>query len=108
MLDHIRVQVIADRIRTPSGSAQQMLRPVGLRLARLFGELPTLLPLQRAEEPADIGRRPLPWFGPWKLLAKQRCDRVETAGSASRLVKVQLILTHTLFHHDLLQNLSRS
>ena len=107
MLDHIRPQIIADRIRIPDRPSQQVLHPIGLLLARVFGELPAILPLDRADEPSQIRRRTLPRFCTRNLLPNLRRDDSYALAPEPGLFNRRLILTPHLFHHNPLCHLSR-
>jgi hypothetical protein len=58
VLDHVRPQVVPDRVRLPPHPAQEVLHPVGCRVARGLGELPAVLAPQGRQQPAQVGQRP--------------------------------------------------
>jgi hypothetical protein len=49
VLDHVRPQVVADRLGIPVGAPQQMLQGVGRPIPDRLGQLPAVLALDRAE-----------------------------------------------------------
>jgi hypothetical protein len=53
--DNVSPQVVADRVGVPVGPAHQVLDAVGVGVADLLGELPGVLPLDRPEQPGQVG-----------------------------------------------------
>src|SRR5260370_35032133 len=53
----------AHRIRVPLRAGQQALHAVGPCLARVLGELPAVLALDRAEQSVARAAHPLAWLG---------------------------------------------
>jgi hypothetical protein len=51
------LEVVAHLISTPRRPLQQVLHRVGHLLARLLGQLPAVLPLDRAQQPAHVPHR---------------------------------------------------
>jgi hypothetical protein len=48
-------QLIADCVGVPVGAGEEMLHPVRGGLAQVLGQLPAVLPLGAAQEPAEVG-----------------------------------------------------
>ncbi len=67
MLHNVGSQLVADPIHIPDGAAQQMLDTIGRRVAAGFGQLPTVLALDRTQESLQVGQRALPGFGAGKM-----------------------------------------
>jgi hypothetical protein len=63
-LHHIGAQLIAHGLGVPVRGAQQPLHPVRRDLSRGLGQRPAVLPLQLAEQAAQIGQHPGPRLGP--------------------------------------------
>ncbi len=63
MLQDVGAQVVAHSIRVPLRAGQQPLHAVGPCLARVLGELPAVLALDRAEQAVDIAAHPLALLG---------------------------------------------
>lgn len=55
VFDGVGAQVIADGIGVPTGAAQQALYRTGPGAASLFGQLPTVLPLDARQKSAQVG-----------------------------------------------------
>jgi hypothetical protein len=49
VLDHKRAQIAGNGVGVPDRGAQQALHPVGSRVARLLGQPPTVLALDRRQ-----------------------------------------------------------
>ena len=54
MLVRVAGQVVTDRVGVPVGAGQQVLHTVGGGLAEVFGQLPAVLALGVAEQPAEV------------------------------------------------------
>jgi hypothetical protein len=57
LLHDIVAQVIAHPVGVPPGAVEQPLHPVRCRLTRLFGQPPTVLALDLAQQPLQLGQR---------------------------------------------------
>lgn len=53
-------EVVADLVRLPAAAGQQVLQPVGGGVAGVLGDLPTILAVHRAEQPAHAVPHPTP------------------------------------------------
>ncbi len=53
-LADVAEQLVADRVGVPVGPRQQVLHAVGGRVAEVLGQLPAVLPLRVAQQPADV------------------------------------------------------
>src|SRR5262245_61985223 len=74
MLHHILTQIISDLLRAPHGATEEMLRGIRGLIPGLFRELPTILSLHGAEQPAKVRQRPLAQFGAREPAADQGGD----------------------------------
>ncbi len=59
MLHHVVAQVITDPVRVPVRRRQQPLHPIRAGLARLHGQRPAVLVLQRRQQATQIRHHPL-------------------------------------------------
>jgi hypothetical protein len=64
VLGRVLGQVVTDGVGVPVGPGQQVLDPVGGRVAQVLGELPPVLPLDPAQQPADVSDCPPPRLAP--------------------------------------------
>src|SRR6266540_2350870 len=56
IVDHIRLQAVAQRIGVPVGPTKQVLKAIGLRIATDLGQLPAILAFGWAQQSAQIGQ----------------------------------------------------
>jgi hypothetical protein len=99
MLQHIRAQVVADRIRIPLRASQQTLHAVGPLLTRMFGQLPAVLALHRAEQSIDIPPHPLALLGAREAWPDALLDLVPLPGPGSDF-RLGKFLSAPLLLHD--------
>ncbi len=62
VLDDIRAQVISHRVGIPVASAQHPLDAARSALSQLLGQLPAVLPLNRRQQPSQVGHDSLAHF----------------------------------------------
>src|SRR5262249_1578481 len=79
VLGHVPEQVVADGVGVPVGPGQQVLHPVGGRVAQVLGQLPPVLPLDPAEQPADVPECPPPRLAPREPAPDPPSHRVQPA-----------------------------
>jgi len=64
VLHHVGAQVVAHRVRVPRRAIEELLEAIRRRVARRLGELPAVLALDTAQQPAQVGRRMPPRLRP--------------------------------------------
>ena len=69
-------QVVANGVGVPVGPGQQVLDAVGGRVAQVLGELPAVLPLGAAEQPADVPDRSASRLAASEVAADPPADRL--------------------------------
>lgn len=96
MLQDIRLQVVADRIRIPLRSGQQALHAVGVRLARMLGQLPPILTLDRAEQTIPLPPHPLALLCAGEAWPDPLLDLVPPCCPGGHLYLRELVFVHDL------------
>lgn len=95
MVGDVGPQVVADRICIPAGVAQQALHRPGSGMARAFGQLPAVLPLDARQKPEQVGaghgprlNSPEPARDPGHDLVEHRppADRVHAVARGHRTI----------------------
>jgi hypothetical protein len=85
VLGRVGGQVVADGVGVPVGPGDQVLYPVGGRVAEVLGQLPAVLPLGVAEQAADGGYRPPPRLPAGEPAAEALADRRDLVGPRTHL-----------------------
>jgi hypothetical protein len=70
-------EVVADGVGIPVGSGQQVLDAVGRRVAQALGQLPPVLPLGAAEQPAGVADGTLPGLAPSEPATDPLANRLD-------------------------------
>jgi hypothetical protein len=76
-LDDVGPEIVADDVGVPFGPAQQILNTVRVGVADLLGELPGVLPLDRAEQSDEVGPDAIPRFAASEPRSDPTSDRVK-------------------------------
>src|SRR5262249_13370048 len=98
VLQHLRTQVVAHRVRVPLRPRQQARHAVGPRLAGMLGELPTVLALDGAEQPRYIAAHPLALFPAREARPDALLDLVPPCGPGSGLPLGERLSIPLLLH----------
>src|SRR5262245_41779455 len=101
MLHHVLMQIISDLVSAPHGATEEMLRGIRGLVPGLFRELPAILSLHGAEQPAKIRQRSLAQFGASEPVADQGGNFSEFLSPGTRLLEGKRLLFLFSIHHDL-------
>src|SRR2546426_661464 len=101
MRNDVRPQIVAHLIGAPRCPPQQVLRRVGRLLARLLGQLPAVLTLDRAQQPTQIHQCMLARLRPREPTPNQGRNVVQPVRPLLGLGNSSLTLNSSLCHHDL-------
>jgi hypothetical protein len=97
---HILAQVVADLVCAPHGGSEGVLRGIWSFVPSFIRHLPTILPLDRAEQSMKVRQRPLAQFGGREPLADLIVDFSEPLSPGTRLTHSKRLLSLCSVHHD--------
>lgn len=88
MFDDVGAQIITHLVGRPFGAPEQVLEALGLRVVGLFGQLPTVLALDRREQRTQISGPRLPGSerGKRLLMRSATASRLSAQAVASSTV----------------------
>jgi hypothetical protein len=87
VLDDVGPQVVADPIGVPTHPTEEILHPVGRGIPGGFGQLPTVLALDRRQQPTQVGQRTAPRLDPAEARRDPSAQPLQLRSPGSRILE---------------------
>ena len=92
MRDHIGPQLVAHGLRVPVGVGEEALHPLGARLAKTFGKLPTIFALHMIQQANQVAPHPFAHLPPVEIAPDARMHLIQRPHRSHRLQRLQRLL----------------
>ncbi len=97
MRDHVRLQIVAHRLRVPLRGVEQTLHPVGRALTKGFGQLPAVL-TPAAKQAVKVATGTGTHFGATKARGNPGVQGVKVGGKGGRAYHDRLLSFREAYH----------